>query len=346
MVHRIEDGEVIRAELQRPVDQAVGVHAGIAAVAGYLVVEIRFRVGPIPLGDHEVPLHALRPRRCRRRFTGGDPVGPVREHRQGALAAELLKGAAHLAAGLSGLDPPVPRGGRGREATERRRNLPGSPAPQLVTREAGARLQDAEKLRLGSECGRDAVSRGSGARELARLRHVEQGEPVAGGVVLRGGLRVRRWDRGEVLPPARGGRLLGRVHQPVPPDPDAVVRLREVGQQVAAPLIGDDDPGEPGGEVAGFRDHPDSGLRSRGAGDHAADIVSVHLDRLAVERAGTASRREGGREGAQAGRDRGGEPDRFRSHVLLSIPRYASCLTLWHGEKCLSLIDRYSLFPL
>jgi len=57
---RIQDGEVVRAELGRPVDEAVAVDRGIAPVGGDLIVEIRLGVGPVPLCNDDVPLQALR----------------------------------------------------------------------------------------------------------------------------------------------------------------------------------------------------------------------------------------------------------------------------------------------
>ena len=61
-------GQVVGAELERPVDQTVGVHRRVAAVGRHLVVQVRLRIGPVPLRDDDVALDALRPRRRRRQL--------------------------------------------------------------------------------------------------------------------------------------------------------------------------------------------------------------------------------------------------------------------------------------
>ena len=59
-------------------------------------------IGPVPFCDDDVPLDALRPRRRGRHFARRDPIGPVREHRQRALATELtVEATGHPCAGLS-----------------------------------------------------------------------------------------------------------------------------------------------------------------------------------------------------------------------------------------------------
>ena len=69
----------------------------------------------------------------------------------------------------------------------------------------------------------------------------EQREPVAGRVVLRRGVRVRRDHRREIQRLARRGRHLWRIDQPVAAHPHRVAGLRQIGQQVAALIVGDDD---------------------------------------------------------------------------------------------------------
>ena len=108
MAHGIEHRQVVRAELQRPVDLAVRVERGIPAVGRDLIVQIRLWVRPVPLGDHDIALQALRPRRRRRDGARGDPIGPVGEHRERALPAELTHDAEHLATRLSRLQAPLP----------------------------------------------------------------------------------------------------------------------------------------------------------------------------------------------------------------------------------------------
>src|SRR5215467_4360554 len=76
---RIEDREVIRAKLRSSIDPAVGIDGGIPLVGRDLVMEICFRVGPIPLGDNDVPLDTLRPGRRRRQFPSGNSIRPICE---------------------------------------------------------------------------------------------------------------------------------------------------------------------------------------------------------------------------------------------------------------------------
>ena len=88
----IEDRQVIAAFFQRSVDGAVGVHRRIILVAGDGVMQIDFRIGPVPESDHDVPLLTLRTRRSGRwQLSMGNAVGPVRVHRQRALTANLSR---------------------------------------------------------------------------------------------------------------------------------------------------------------------------------------------------------------------------------------------------------------
>ena len=106
----IHNGHVIGACLERSIDRSVRVHGWIPFVGCDLVVEINLRVGPIPHGDDDVPLPALRPGRSNGgQFAGRHAIGPVRIHRQHPLPPGLGEPCAHAAARLSRLDPPIPR---------------------------------------------------------------------------------------------------------------------------------------------------------------------------------------------------------------------------------------------
>ena len=109
VAHRIEHRQVVGAQLEGAVDQAVGVERRIAPIGRDRVVQVGLRVGPVPLGDDDVALEALRPRRRGRHFARGDAIGPVREQRERAIAAELSEAADHLRARLPGLQAPLPR---------------------------------------------------------------------------------------------------------------------------------------------------------------------------------------------------------------------------------------------
>src|SRR6266487_2507242 len=283
----IEDGQVVRAQLQRAVDLPVRVDRGIAPVGRDFVVEIGLRVGPVPLADHDVALDAAWPGWRRRHFPGGDPVGPVGEHRERAVSAELVHGGEHRAAGLSRLEAAVPCGYGGRERAQCRGDLPRSLAAQLVTGPAPARLHDPEPLGLTFHVRRHRVRVTRGRGELARRGDVHQGKPVTGGIVL----RRRAWrggrDGGQVHGLSRSRRHLGRVDQAVAAHPHSVRRLGKVGYQVASLVVGHDDADELRGQVAGLGDHPDARFRPVRAGDHTADVIGVDASCLGGEGGGT-----------------------------------------------------------
>ena len=101
---RIEDRDVVHAVFGRTDHRAVRVDRRITPVRGNQVVEILFLVGPVPGGDHDVALDALRPRRLAvRQLALLDPLGPVGEvfdRRAGELPREDVD---HQLAGLAGL---------------------------------------------------------------------------------------------------------------------------------------------------------------------------------------------------------------------------------------------------
>lgn len=71
-----------------------------------------------------------------------------------------------------------------------------------------------------------------------------------------------------------------RIHQSVAAHPDLVVHVRrQIGKDIAALVVGDDDLGEFGRQFGGFRDHPNAGLGTRWAAHHATDVVIVDGDR-------------------------------------------------------------------
>ena len=100
VVNGIEHGQIVGTQLERSVDQTVRVERGIATVGGHLVVQVGLRIRPVPLGDHDVTLDALRTRRRGRHFTAGDAIGPVGKHLQRAILAHLIETTGHLRAGL------------------------------------------------------------------------------------------------------------------------------------------------------------------------------------------------------------------------------------------------------
>ena len=278
--HRIEHREVVGALLERAIEQAVRIEGRIAAVGRHDIVQIGLRVRPVPHRDHDVALEPLRTRRGRRHLTLRDAVGPVGEHREGTLASEIAEPGDHARAGLAGLQPALPRLLRRGERPERRGNLPGRLVPELVAREARPVLQLAKEFRLTPHIRRDAVAGRSRARKLRLVRHLDQREPVPCRVVLRGGVRIRRHHGREVHRLAWSRIDLGGIHESVPPDPDAVGRLGQIGNQIPAAIVGDHDLGEARRQLSRFRDDPDAGLGPFRSAHDAANVVAVNRHRL------------------------------------------------------------------
>ncbi len=278
-MHRVKHGQVIAAFLGRSVDQPVGVDVGVAFVARYLVVQIGFGIGPIPLRDHDVALDALGTRRGRRgNFALRDARGPIAELGGGAFCAQLREAAFHGAAGLSGLHAARPGLGRGIEFGEHRRNGAGIFVAELVAGFAAVGLDEMEPLALGLDVCRNAVPGGPRAREFVLLGHLQHRVPILGGVKLRGGLRVRRdgWFQVDLL--ARLGLDFGRVDEPVAARPNRVLAVWKVRHEIAAAIVGDNFFDVAGGQGSGLGDHPDAGFGAFRAGDDAADIGGFDLN--------------------------------------------------------------------
>ena len=110
VAHRIDDRHVVGALFERAVDRSVRVDGRIAFVARDLVVQIHLRIGPVPHRDDDVALSALRPRgRCVGQLAPRDPIGPVARTSRARGPADLREARAHRAAGLTGLNAPIPR---------------------------------------------------------------------------------------------------------------------------------------------------------------------------------------------------------------------------------------------
>ena len=201
---RIEHRHVVGAQLERAIERAVGVQRRVAAIGRHHVVQVRLRIGPVPHRDHDVALDALRTRRRRRHLAAVDAIGPVGEQQQRALAAEVVEAVDHLAAGLARREPPLPRVRQRREGAELLGNLARALGAELMARRAAAGLDHAEPLGLALDVRVDAVALRPRAGKFAGFRNAQHREPVAGRVVLRRGVRVRRDHRRQVQ------RLAGR----------------------------------------------------------------------------------------------------------------------------------------
>src|SRR5260370_3246782 len=120
---------------------------------------------------------------------------------------------------------------------------------------------------------RHAVAVGPRAGKFARVRDLEHRVPVDRGIVFRGRRRARGCHRAQVDDLSGYGLDFWRVDEPVAAHPHLVARLRKFGQDIAAVIVGDHDLRELGRQVAGLRDHPDTGFRPTPTADHAAPVT-------------------------------------------------------------------------
>ena len=189
---RVQHRNVVGTQFERAVHRPVRIDARIPAVGRYDIVQVGLGIGPVPLRDDHVPLDPLWPLRRWRKFTGTDPVGPVREHLQHPRAAKIVQSGAHLTTSLAGLHTAIPCRDRGGEWTERRRDFPRALGAERVARSAAARLHAADPVALTLHVRRDAVAAVACAGEFALGRHLHQRKPVRGRIVM---CRLRRRAR-------------------------------------------------------------------------------------------------------------------------------------------------------
>ena len=199
---------------------------------------------------------------------------------------------------------------------ERRRQRAGRFLAELMAADARPVLHNREPILL-----RDFLRNGALAAELALVRDLQQRVPVDRRIIMRRRGLVRRDHGGEIERLARNPAHFGRVDKPIAAHPDAVIRLRQIGQDVAAAIVGGDDLDEAGRQIGGFRDHPDTGLGPMRAGDHAADVVRVDLDRRRRRAAALlrARRRHAGQKQEDRGRRRA--CTQSARHLVLTLPR-------------------------
>ena len=107
---RIEDRELVRRELGRAVQLAVGVDGRIAPIRAAQVVHVRFVGRPVAHGRDDVALDAARPRRLGvRQLALRDALGPIGEILRRHAAELVHRGREHLLARLARLNAPHPR---------------------------------------------------------------------------------------------------------------------------------------------------------------------------------------------------------------------------------------------
>ena len=232
--------------------------------------------GPLPGGDDDVALDAGRPRRLGLgQFALGHPVGPVTEILERHAAELSGKPVHHPFAGLPRGDAAHPRLLAGFEFAERGRDGARGFLAKLMAADAIDIVHP-----LAPDVLRDVLRDIGAAAEILGRRDLQQREPVDRRVIMRRRRLVRRRHRGEIDLLAGLGAQFGRIHQPVTADPDLVVHLRrQVGDHVAALVVGDDDLGEFRRQFGGLRDHPHAGFRPVRTAHHAADVVVVDGDR-------------------------------------------------------------------
>ncbi len=183
------------------------------------------------------------------------------------------------------------------EGTETLGDLPRGLGADLM---AGAAAHLVEPIGLALHSFRNAVALGARAGELALVWHFGQRIPVAGWIVFRRRARVGRRHSGQVQNLARAGLYLRRIDQPVAAHPHVVGRFRKIRYHVAAPIVGDHDPGEFGGQVSRFCDNPDARLGPSRAVHNPAKVVVVDSDGFARELEGTNSDQRGDQEDREA----------------------------------------------
>ena len=223
----------------------------------------------------------LRSRPCGRggvgfgQFALGDAVGPVAEifiRHAGPLAGQPV---GHHRAGLTRLDAAHPRLFPGSERAELRRDCAGGFLAELMAADAVDIVHLLEPVVLRELRGNSAL-----AAKVAGGRNLHHRVPVDRRVIMCRVRRARRDHRGEIEMHAGLGAHFRRIDQAVAAHPDAVIGIRQIGNEIAALVVGNDDARELGRQFGGLGDHPDAGLRPLRAGHHAADALGADLDVL------------------------------------------------------------------
>jgi hypothetical protein len=244
-------------------------------------VEVVLRGQPVIDGHDEIALDAVRSgRRRRRQLSGVDSVGPLGQTADvpAVRGVEGADGSDHGAAARARLKPSRPRlDRRALRRFEGHGKLASGLVAELMTVAAPVELHGVEPLLLAPECHRHAVTVGSRAGEQALVGDLEHGEPIDGRVVLGRRRGAGRGHRSQVHDAAARRLDLRRVDEAVAAHPHTVARGREVRDHVPAAVVGDHDLREPGPELGGLRDDPDTGLRPILAGDDPSDVPGADL---------------------------------------------------------------------
>ena len=275
VLHRIENRNDVGGVFRRAEQRAVAVDRRVALVGRNLVVQIMLVVGPVPRGDDDVALDALRPLRfVFGQLALGDAVGPFGEifdRRRGEIAGDEVD---HQRAGLAGLHAARPGFFRGFEfAKPLRQRARGEPT-ELMAADAAIVLHGVEPVGL-----LDLVRNVAMAAELVGAGNFQHRIPVDRRIDFCGFRGIRRRHGFEIELLAGLGFDLRRIGEAIAADPDRVFGLRQIGHDVAALIVGDDHLGVAGRQVVSLGDHPDAGFRAVRRRHHAADVGLFDRDR-------------------------------------------------------------------
>ena len=285
---RIEHRHVVGAQLERAVEQAVGVERRIAAIGRDHVVQVRLRIGPVPLRDDDVALEALRPRR-RRRHLAARRCDRSSRRTSAARAAvpKLIERRRSSAAGLARLHAAIPRV---RRATGTCRAPSGSRASPWC------RADGTPCSRPTSACastrawlfmfGEMPLPLSAGAGELALRRAPASARTSSRPGSTARGVRVRRGHGGQVQRLARASlrpsaSRPARSRAPRRCSSPSADRAADSGPRSSVTTIFTNCVGR----SRGLGDHPDAGLGPFAAAHDAAEIVGIDRDRGACCRA-------------------------------------------------------------
>ena len=163
-------------------------------------------------------------------------------------------------------------------------NGAGCELPQLMAAHAAIVLHDVEIAVL-----RDVLRNIRGPAELIGLRDLHHGVPIDRRIIFCGVRLARRHHRRMVDDLARLTLHLGGIHEPIAAHPHVIIGLGQVGDDIAALIVGHHAANEAHAKFTGLGDDPDASLRPLGAGHDAANIVIVdgwRLLRLRCQRHG------------------------------------------------------------
>ena len=105
--NRVDPDESVVGEFHA-IDRPAGIHAGIALIGGYFVMDVASLPSPFPQTQHDVAFASLWAGWGGRHFAGHDSIGPVRIHGYCTIFAEAPQSAAHHRTALADLDAMCP----------------------------------------------------------------------------------------------------------------------------------------------------------------------------------------------------------------------------------------------